>query len=340
MFMKRLTIAAALTLSAFGAYASNFRGADQVYLPVAGHVAGASGTFISDVYISNLSGDPVTISVIYQPFGSNDNNANGIGQEFRDVIALRGFERKEFLDFFPNALNVPAGFGQLIFNGCKTGTSCGAEAQDPHGNSANFRPISVESRIYQVIPARPNETTGQLFSGIPWYNFVSSLQNNVGLDRVFITGITNTGSAGTARTFRTNIGLVNASQYSTTTLVVRLYQGTLDNAGFKQEAQVRLGPLGNVQPGLGALFPGVALGSNYFVTVEQRDSVATGNVPADCTNNGGCPAFLAYGSVLDNLSGDATTLEPQFLKELSPEAIDEIYPPSAGKPAVRRVVRH
>ncbi|MDQ3282463.1 MAG: hypothetical protein M3Q69_13765 [Acidobacteriota bacterium] len=338
--MKRLTIAATLALTAFGAYASNFRGADQVYVPVAGHAAGASGTFISDVYISNLSADPVTISVIYQPFGSNENNANGVGQEFRDAITLRANERKEFLDFFRTALNVQSGFGQLIFNACKSGASCGSEAQDQHGNSANFRPISVETRIYQVTTARPTETTGQLFSGIPWYNFVSSLQNNVGLDRIFITGITNTGTAGTAGTFRTNIGLVNASQYSTTTLVVRLYQGTLDNAGFKQEAQVRLGPLGNVQPGLGALFPGVALGSNYFVTVEQRESTATGTVPADCVNNGGCPAFLAYGSSLDNVSGDATTLEPQFLKELSPEAIDEIYPPAAGKPAVRRVVRH
>ena len=53
----------------------------------------------------------------------------------------------------------------------------------------------------------------------------------------------------------------------------------------------------------------------------------------------GCPAFLAYGSVLDNASGDATTLEPQYRKELSPEAIEEIYPSGAGKAPMRRAVR-
>src|SRR5688572_8798437 len=72
MFMKKLTVAAALTLFAAGAYASNFRGADQVYLPVAGHAPGSSGVFISDVYIANLDQDEeVKVSIIYQPFGAN-----------------------------------------------------------------------------------------------------------------------------------------------------------------------------------------------------------------------------------------------------------------------------
>ncbi|HYO78609.1 MAG TPA: hypothetical protein VE010_19270, partial [Thermoanaerobaculia bacterium] len=80
--MKKLTVAAALMLCAAGASASNFRAADQVYIPIAGHVAGANGTFVTDVYLSNLSSEPVTVSVIFQP-RSPDLPADGsVGTEF------------------------------------------------------------------------------------------------------------------------------------------------------------------------------------------------------------------------------------------------------------------
>ncbi|HKR63283.1 MAG TPA: hypothetical protein VJZ00_06085, partial [Thermoanaerobaculia bacterium] len=228
---------------------------------------------------------------------------------------------------------------QLIFNGCKSGASCGPETQNENGVSPNFRPISVETRIYQIANGAPANapTTGQLFSGIPWYNFVSQLQSGPQLDKVFITGITHTGNAGTAGTYRTNIGLVNASQYSSTTLVVKLYQGRLNDADKKGETPVDLGPLGNVQPGFAQLFPNAPFGGNYFVTVEQRNSIPTADAPSTCTQ--GCPAFLAYGSVLDNISGDATTLEPQYLVEMNPDALIIIYP-GAGKTSIVRSVRH
>src|SRR5689334_7008913 len=142
MFMKKFGVAAALALFAVSASASNFRGADQVYIPAAGHLQGSSGTFISDVYIANLSSDEVSVSVIYQPLSA----AGGAGQEFKDAIQLRGFERKELPDFFRNAaagVNLQGNvFGQLIFNGCKKGTSCGPETQDADGISPNFRNIS------------------------------------------------------------------------------------------------------------------------------------------------------------------------------------------------------
>lgn len=338
--MKKLGVVAALTLCALSASASNFRGADQVYVPVAGHLQGSSGTFISDLYIANLSADEVKVSVIYQPFGANFPAAAGtVGTEFKDKITLAAFERKEFKDFFNSALGLPTAFGQLIFNGCKSGTSCGPETQTENGVSPNFRSISVESRIYQIANGAPANapTTGQLFSGIPWYNFVSQLQSVPSLDKVFITGITHTGTAGAAGTFRANIGLVNASQYSSTELVVKLYQGRLNETDKKGEAVVQLGPLGNVQPGFAQLFPSAPLGGNYFVTVEQRNSTPTADAPATCTQ--GCPAFLAYGSVLDNISGDATTLESQYLVEMNPDALVVLYP-GAGKTSIVRSVRH
>ena len=343
MFMKRLGVAAALALCAFGASASNFRAADQVYVPVAGHAGGSSGTFISDAFIANLSGDSVDVSVIYVPRGENGGGTAPAGlEEIRGRITLAPYERKELLDVFVNTLGKSSGFGLLIFNGCKAGLSCGTDTQDDTGFSANFRPISVQTRIYQVTPQRPTETTGQLFSGIPWYNFVSRLQSNVELDKVFITGLTNTGGAGQVGTFRANIGAVNASEWNATEIVFTLYQGSLTDANKKAEATRQLGPLGNQLYGFDDLFRqsdgSVFRGSNFFVVVSQRGGGAVNNPPTSCVD--GCPAFLAYGSVLDNISGDATTMEAQYMVPLSEDVLDVLYPVSAGKKPARRTVRH
>lgn len=340
--MKKALVAAAMLLTTVGAQASNFRAADQVYIPVAGHAAGASGVFISDVYLSNLTADTVTVSAIVQPLGvpTNPSVPSTIGTDYNNVIELAPFERKEFKDFFRSGLNIAGNmFGFVILNACEKGADCGPATQDADGYSEHFRSISVETRIYQIASetAVNPPTTGQLFSGLPWYSYVSELDAGVGLDRVFITGIVNTGGVGQAGTFRTNIGLINASQYSSTTLVVRAYQGALNNTGFKLEAVVNLTPLENVQRSFSQLFPTLPTGSNYFVTVEQRQSIPTPDAPTSCTS--GCPAFLAYGSVLDNVSGDATTLESQYLVELSSAALEAIYGSGSGKGTSRRAVR-
>ncbi|MEO8035012.1 MAG: hypothetical protein ABI837_11325 [Acidobacteriota bacterium] len=341
---KKIGVAAAMMLTALSAMASNFRVADQVYVPAAGHLSGASGTFLSDIFISNLSDTPTTVSVIFA------SGTGGTTTQFANLFLLAGKERREFVDFVakpqPNGLGLAGNqFGQLIFNGCKQGGDCTEANQDPvTGVSLDFRNISVESRIYSIpagtdLSSNP-PTTGQAFPGFPWYSFVSSDQTAQGLDKVFITGVRNTGGAGQAGTYRGNIGLVNASQYSKTTLVVKLFNG-LTGAQIGSDFRQDLQPLGQAQPGLGAMFPSFtgATATNAYVTVEQQNSSPVGTVPVSCATSG-CPAFFAYGSVLDNASGDATTLEPQYLKALSQTAIDLIYPPGAGKGSIRRVVHH
>lgn len=342
--VKKLAVAAAMMLVAGGAFASNFRAADQVYVPVAGHVAGGSGTFISDVFLSNLSTDPVTVTVIYVPLG-----ATSTAQTNFSPINLAAGERKEIVDFFPTALGISSGLGQLIFNACKQGSDCGPATQDQFGVSPFFRPISVESRIFSIPPgttlSQNPPTTGQAFPGFPWYSFVSSDSASVGLDKVFITGIRNTGVAGTAGTYRGNIGLVNASQFSNTNLALKLFNGSTGQQ-IGTTKTVGLGPLGNVQLQLAQItefgnFTG-ASATNAYVTVEQVSSTPTNDAPATC-GSGGCPAFFAYGSVLDNASGDATTLEPQYTKALTDAAIACIYNPTSSCKATtgfRRAVKH
>lgn len=336
--MKKLGVAAALSLCALSASASNFRGADQVYVPAAGHLAGGSGTFLSDVFVSSLeTTDEVDVSIIYAP---TTGLPGGIVEK-KNAFRLRAGERKELIDVFPSVLGIQSGLGQLIFNACLAGADCGPATQDADGFSPFFRSISVESRIYSIPPnttlAQKPPTTGQLFSGIPWYMFASSLQAGNKLDKVFMTGVTQTGSVNEPGTYRSNLGLVNASQYSTTTLVATLYQNDMTAANKKGEYTTTLGPLGHIQVNVATAFPGFT-GSNAFIVVEQRNNVPTGDAPSSCVQ--GCPAFLAYGSVLDNVSGDATTLEPQFFAPLSEDAIAVIFPSGSGKSGNRRSVRH
>src|SRR5260370_1440813 len=92
--LKQWGIAAALSLVAAGAMASNFRAADQVYLPIGGHVQGASGIFVSDVFLTNLSSDTVTVTMIFSTgTGGTQNNS-------LPAITLLPSERKELIDFF------------------------------------------------------------------------------------------------------------------------------------------------------------------------------------------------------------------------------------------------
>jgi hypothetical protein len=345
-FMKSGVVAAAM-LCAAGAFASNFRVADQVYVPAAGHIANATKTFVTDVFISNVEDDSVDVSVMYADAAGIITYKNGVGG-FSLTLAPR--ERREIVDFVGTSpsqggLGLSGKLGQLIFNACKAGADC---TPDPTtGLNANFRNISVETRIYSIDNANAGSpatapSNGQLFAGLPWYTYVSSDSSAVGLDKVFITGLRNTGGSGQSGTYRTNLGLVNASQFSTTTLIVKLFDGKT-GAQIGDTKTVTLGPLSNAQTGIAAYFPTFvgATATNAYVTVEQGTTTPTTDAQANgCLN--GCPAFFAYGSVLDNATNDATTLEAQYFKRLTDTAINCIYNQvcKSGTPALHRAVAH
>jgi hypothetical protein len=346
MVKVKSVVTAAMMLCAAAAMANNFRVADQVYVTAAAHAAGASGTFISDIFISNLSTDSVAVTVLYG--SSPAGNLQSFGSVAVPLITLGPNERREIPDFMATpvaqgGLGLSVGFGQLIFNACKAGGNCtvppatgSCTGGDPVlGTCPDFRPISVETRVYSIPPAggctstfsasvcagSTSPTTGQLFSGLPWYNFASSDALSIGLDKVFITGFRNNSA------FRSNVGLVNASQFSITTLKVKLFDGK-NNTQIGSDANIILQPFGHTQilisdPKLFPTFIG-STATNAYVTVEQGSNIPTGDAAANGCNTG-CPAFFAYGSVLDNLSGDATTLEPQFLKQLSDSAVNCIF---------------
>jgi len=335
--MKKYGLAAVMMLFAVSALASNFRAADQVYLPAAGKI----GSFASDVYVSNPNSFAVTVSVIYAT------TIAGTQTNFPNLFTLAAGERREFVDFMgtaqPNGLGLASALGQVIFNGCKQGQDCGVATQDPNtGISPNFANITVESRIYST--ASNGGTTGQLFSGLPWYSFASQDQQNNGLDTVFITGLRQTASqAAAAGNYRANIGLVNASQFSNTVMVVKLFRADAASTRCGSDFRQPLSPLGQIQPNLSNMFPGCT--GTFWATVNQESSTATGDSPSSCGSTG-CAGFFAYGSVLDDLTNDATTLEAQYNNSLTSAQIACIYPAPdqtvtcKSVPKMRHSVRH
>jgi hypothetical protein len=268
------------------ATANTFRAADIVYLPAVARTAGAAGAFFkTDVTITNTSTSRVVVQVAYLE-GSGNNSA-----AVNTLIPLATFapgERRELIDIAQSALGRESANGYLIFFSCREGgncTSCDTNA----GDCLN---ITVQGRIYNDTPGG---TFGQSFPGIPWYSYAALTSTTQGTDRLSINGVRNNAS------YRTNIGLVNASQFSSTVLRVRVFDSTGTQAGQMDQT---LGPLGRIQ------FPVTQIAAGFtgdgYVTVDQVSATpAPGQADA-------VPGFFAYGSLLDNRTNDPTTLEAEF----------------------------
>ncbi|HEX8172953.1 MAG TPA: hypothetical protein VF824_20630 [Thermoanaerobaculia bacterium] len=289
------------------ATASTFRAADIVYLPAVARLPGANGAFFkTDVTITNTSNARVVVRVAYVE-GSGDNST-----ALNTLITLPTFapgERRQMIDVAQSALGREAANGYLIFFSCREGGDC-TTCDTSGGDCLN---ITVQGRIYNDTAGG---TFGQSFPGIPWYSAAALTSTTQGMDRLSINGVRNNAN------YRTNIGLVNASQFSATVLRLRLFNSAGAQVG---EMDQTLGPLGRTQ------FPVTEIASGFtgdgYVTVEQVSATPTGQEDAT-------PGFFAYGSLLDNRTNDPTTLEAEFNVPLP---FDCVY---AAKAQSRRPVRH
>lgn len=339
--MKKSTlfvVMAVLSLASSAVFASAFRAADTIYLPIAGKTRGANNAFFqTDVWISNLSIDRVVVDVAFAPTeteaGPQDNrNVTQAANLKRIPTAINPNQRLEIIDFMKTVFEIPDGqdaSGMLIFfpireNG--TIVDCGASPND-------CRIISVEARIYSTALPGSNlpegATFGQLVPGIPWYDFISSDYASRGFDSAFIVGVRMNAD------YRTNIGVVNASAFSQTTIRVRLFSDVATQVG--SDFTVTLPPLAHVQRRVDIVFPGFS-GTGAWVLIDQLNSTATEpNDPFCGAAQGGCPAFFAYGSLLDQKSNDPTYLEAQFRPTIQDvNTLDCIF---SKTPIARRVRR-
>lgn len=307
-------IAALVAVMATGAMASAFRAADTVYLPVAGKLTGANNSFFStDVWLSNVSNSPATVWAAFAPQGAD--NAGAPAAAVRITPDLAANERREIVDFMGQVFGhtgTPATVGQVIFFAYREGVTA-ADCDPVTGNPNDCRQITVEARIYTT--TAEGATFGQLIPGIPWYNFVSPLVTaGTNLDHVFITGIRQN------LEYRTNIGLVNASQSDSAQIQVTLHG---ENDAVIGTFNENLPPLGFVQRNIADMFSGFT-GTGAWVDIRQIDT------------GGNDLAFLAYGSLLDQRSNDPTYLEAQYEPGFDEEMIFCVY---GAKPPRRLVKR-
>lgn len=312
--LKRLFLSTLVVAMSTGvASASSFRAADIVYLPAAIRAAGAGGAFFkTDVVVSNVSDQRVVVQVAYAPTGGGNNAGITAAMRALPGGTLLPGERRDISDITQQLGITDPANGYLIFFACREGGNC----TDCDANPADCQLITVQGRIYNS--ASNGSSFGQLFPGIPWYNYVSVESADIGLHRVFIPGLRNIGQAGVSG-FRSNIGLVNASQTSSTELRVTIFSSTGQQLG---QSNFTLGPLGHLQFNAANL----GLTGNGWALVEQVSATPTGTDPAN-------PGFMAYGSLLDNVTNDPTTLEAQYYVELP---FDCVY---GSKPKKRMVKR-
>ncbi len=303
---KRSIVGAALLLCALGASASTFRAADTIYLPAAGRLAGGNNSFFrTDLFISNLTNDRVTVEVAYAPTGDTINNAPTTNPAVTQKLTLAPGQRREIVDVMKTTFNLDTAFGHLVFFACREGGNCA----DTSVSTSDLRNISVEARIYTT--AADGSTFGQTIPGLPWYTYVAGDTIDPNLQRVFITGLRNNAD------FRTNLGLVNYSTNSTINIRVRIFNA--DGQPVNETTRT-LAPLAHTQFALGSLFSG----TGFYLTLEEAGFTAN---PSTTPANEVAHGFFAYGSLLDNKSNDPTYLETQFLGALNSDCVFGAKPP-------------
>lgn len=299
-------MAVAILALASVATASNFRAADTVYLPSAGKVSSGSVVFVTDVYITNLTTSKVVVSVAFGETGAAANNSQ-ITKNLKTLATpLEPGERRLVSDITGTLFPEKDGkLGFLIFFACREGGNC----TDCDNFPADCSLISVEGRIYSYPAGNPaGGTKGQLFFGYPWYSFVSPNDAALQLDKVFIVGLRNEGVRPTSG-YRTNFGILNASQDYNATIKVSVYTGTGTLVGEKSYSVAALGHLqGNI---LDAAPNFTTSNSVGYAIIQQTGSTLVPGGCAECT-----PGFFAFGSVLDNVTDDPTTLETVYTQQL------------------------
>lgn len=141
--LRRIAFGVVLSLvMTAGAWASNFRAADLVFMPAAARTAGNGGAFFkTDVYITNLTDQRVVVSMALVQGAAGNQTAPSSAVS---IATLAPFERRNIVDVVKTVFNLDQGLGQLIFFACREGGSC----TDCDTNSADCKLITVEGRIY------------------------------------------------------------------------------------------------------------------------------------------------------------------------------------------------
>jgi hypothetical protein len=338
----RLILVAAAALvacAAAGPVQAAFNAADLVYVPVVAHTTGLNDSvWRSDVSITNVGDtDAIDVALVFLPSGIRDNSSLFDGSRGREDW-VGGRDSDGFGTVDPVLADIPPGGTVVLEDVVETywpdsGASNGqgalvvfsylADTLEDNG-SRTYRDCVVNSRtfnigtVYQPDPDNEGEflelegTFGQNIAGVPWYNLadpaavLTDEDDNIVYD--FSFEILDFGREDDA--FRYNLGMVNVSDLQTS-LTMSIEPIAADGSaitgaeGNGLNLVVNIPPLAHVQYSqiLSTIFSQEDLDQARFkVSVLQWTSQGVETVPA----------FISYGSLVDNVTNDPMTVMPTF----------------------------
>lgn len=358
-------VATAAAMTAAGTASAVWHASDLIYLPAVAHTTGAEGSqWRTDIYLTNVDSVDIDVMMVYLPSGFQNNapllndRAQWLGGRESDGV---GFVDERLADIPPNgSVRLDDVVGEhwvdslgLSGNGAMIVFAHEAGSLDSDGNRV-FRNAVVHARIYnqtQIWEQDPDDdsvftevdtTYGQVIPGVPWYDLgdpsvVDAVDDEYDFSFMVLVG------GQENENFRYNLGFLNASDPQTQ-LQVEVKPFRPDGTEFMTDGDdpaprrivVTVPPLNHIQ--YFQILSNV-IGIDEDVTNVMVRVRVTG---WETTAVDPLPAFTTYGSVIDNVSNDPTTIVPSFRQ---PYDVDCVWAPdapddpakSSGAPARRPV---
>jgi len=322
---------AVATLAALLAVApamASFQAADLIYIPAVAQTTG-SGTsdWKTDLYITNVDEVAIDVAMIYLPSGLVSNALYFVDRTYwlggREADGF-GFVNEVLADIPPNGTVVLRDLigeywvDQAGLNGMGAMVVFAYEADTLEDDGTRvYRNAIANARIY-------NDTTrwerapdghnfieepvsyGQQMPGVAWYNLADPAAVGDGFDFTFMILV---GGEETAR-FRYNLGVLNASDPQTEiTITIQAFQA--NGEPFLNEDEEELFTLQTVK--IGAHLQWYRVFSTLWDLEEvEMAMIKVSFVGWTSSAPEPTPAFITYGSLIDESSGDPTTIMGAF----------------------------
>lgn len=355
--VSKIIIACVLMASA-GLVHAEFRVSDLVYVPVVAHSVGANDSvWRSDVKITNMEAeDNIDVALVLLPSGLHSNastlydrtftaggrEADGFGildEELADIPPGASIVLEDVIEKYWPAQTGLNGQGALVVFSYLSGSL------QPDG-SRDYRNMLVSSRTYNVAtiytPDPDNEggflestgTYGQTIPGVPFYDLADGGFKDDTRDFSFVW----LDGARENDAFRYNLGVVNTSDPQTT-LVLKIQPFDADGQPFFGDSELPLAATIQVPP-LAHLQYFQILSSMFGFSDLDQATLKISILSWTSTGVDPHPTFTTYGSLVDNVTNDATTFTPTFAQPYDIDCMWSIA--GAGKQRVtapRRVLK-
>lgn len=327
---RRIVIGAALlVMAAAGPVLAGFGAAELIYIPVASHVPGAAGTqWRTDLYITNVDDTAIDVAIAYLPSGLVSNSFVFTTRE----TWLGGRESDDF-GFVNEALaDIPIN-GSIVLrdivgeywvgrlgasgNGALVIAVYEADTLEPDGTRvtknafANAR-IYNKTTIWVEDPENPDELIeknaqyGQTMPGVPWYNLVDG--GAVGEDYDLTFENLSGGQEGGGLRF--NVGVLNASD-ALTSLTIRIQPFQPDGEPYLDENDEEILTL-LVMPPASHVQLFRPFRDEWGLEDVDVASVRVSLVSWASSAAEPIPMLTSYGSVVQNNTGDSSSVLPSF----------------------------